>query len=306
VIGIFGANGFIGRQLTRRLAERGAAIRAVSRRFDADFVRLFQDRIDFAEADLRQPLQMASALQGVKTVVQLISTSSPALRNTQPIVDLQENVLPHVLFLQQCIGMGVERFVFLSSGGTVYGPDAPLPTPEHARTSPISSHGLTKLFIEKYLEMHAYVDGMPHVILRLANPYGPSQHFNKGQGLIPAILNRHRRNLPVTIFGDGLARRDYIYIDDAIEAIVKAVMLEAPLNRAINIGSGETHTVLDVIAHIERALGVRIEKEFVAARPTDVGVASLDIGLAERLLGWKPVTPFALGIAKTLAASQAR
>ena len=114
-----------------------------------------------------------------------------------------ENVLPQMRFARDCLAAGVGRLVFVSSGGTVYGPPRYLPIDEAHPTDPLNSHGLTKLMTEKYLGMLAQTRGLDAVVLRVANPFGPTQGFRKGQGLIPAILERQRRGLPV----HGLRRR---------------------------------------------------------------------------------------------------
>jgi UDP-glucose 4-epimerase len=300
MIGVYGANGFIGRHLVRRLVAARRPVRAVSRDFGADFVAEMGGHVDFVRADLGNALAMASSLQDVETVVQLVSTSSPGLQNRYAITDIQDNVIPHVAFLQSCVAAGVTRCVFLSSGGTVYGPGAPLPTPETAATDPISSHGLTKLFVEKYLQMHSRVDGLEHVILRLSNPFGPGQIFRKAQGLIPAILARHAEGQPIRVFGEGLAGRDYVYIGDVIDAIVLALDEPRAKNSVINIGSGQARTVMEVIRSIESLLGTAFELDFVPARNTDVDNNALDVSRARMLLDWSPRTSFMEGLDVTL------
>ena len=300
MIGIYGSNGFIGRHLVRRLASQGRAIRAVSRRQDEHFCRDIGGTVDFVEADLNDSLAMAASLQDVDTVVQLVSTSSPGLRNEYVLEDLSENVIPHVGFLRCCVQAGVRRFMFLSSGGTVYGPEAPTPTGEEAETRPICSHGLTKLVVEKYIQMHAHVDGLDYVILRLANPFGPGQEFRKGQGLIPAVLDRYRKGLPVRIFGNGSAKRDYVYIDDVIDAVVAAVDSEAASRQVLNIASGQARSVAEVVDAIERIAGGTLLREYVDERKTDVDVSELDIRRAARILGWSPATPFEAGLERTI------
>lgn len=301
MIGVYGADGFIGRHLVRYLAARGAPVRAVSRKFDPSFVTSVSGSVEFVEGDLGQPLAMASSLQDVTTVVQLISSSSPGLMNDHAVADITENVVPHVQFLQNCLRAGVKRYIFLSSGGTVYGPDAPVPTPETCPTNPISSHGLTKLFVEKYIQMHGHVDGLEYVILRVANPFGPGQTYRKGQGLVPAIVDRWQKGLPIRVFGDGAARRDYIYIDDVIEAVDAAIRLEGKPRLVLNIGSGDARSVTEVIEAIEQAAGQKFAKEFVSARSTDVDIACLDISKAKSVLGWSPKTGFSDGIAATVS-----
>lgn len=301
MIGVYGADGFIGQHLVRRLIGRGSQVRAVSRRFDRDFSDEIEGKADIVVADLSQPLAMASSLQDVNTVVQLMSSSSPGLRNDHAVADIAENVVPHVEFLENCLSAGVKRYVFISSGGTVYGPNAPVPTPETAPTNPISSHGLTKLVVEKYIQMHGHVDGLEYVILRVANPFGPGQTFRKGQGLVPAIIDRWQKQQPVRIFGDGAARRDYIFIDDVIDAIEAATALPGQPQMILNVGSGETRSVNEVVEAIEAATGSALKREYVEARSTDVDVACLDITRAREVLNWAPKTEFRQGMMRTVA-----
>ena len=300
MIGVYGANGFIGRHILRRLAGDGQAIRAVSRRFDPAFTKHFGEYVEFVEADLRLPLDMASTLQDLDTVIQLVSTSSPGMKNDHAIADIEENVVPHVQFLRNCVQAGVRRYIFISSGGTVYGPGAPIPTPETSPTNPINSHGLTKLIVEKYIQMHGHVDDLEYIILRVANPFGPGQEFRKGQGLIPAILDHWRKNTPVKIFGTGMALRDYLFINDLTDAIQSAALLPGTPRLILNIGSGEVRSVIEVIEAIERATGRQFKREYIEARSTDVDVASLDITLAKEVLNWMPKTLFQDGIRMTV------
>lgn len=307
MIGVYGANGFIGRHLVARLSAQSRPVRAVSRRFDPAFIQRHSAQVDFVEADLRQPLDMASTLQGIDTVVQLISTSSPGLQNAHAVADIHDNVIPHVEFLRTAVQCGVKRIVFLSSGGTVYGPKAPTPTREDSPTNPISSHGLTKLMVEKYIQMHGHVDGLSYVILRVANPYGPGQGFHKGQGLIPALLDRFHKGLPVLIYGDGSAKRDYVFIDDVIDAIEAAILLpQSDTRLVLNIGSGQPLSITEVLAAVEAASGYRLEREYITQRNTDVDISALDPSLAKRMLNWAPKTPFSEGIAETLAKANKR
>src|SRR5690606_29266876 len=138
--------------------------------------------------------------------------------------------------LRECVSVGVRRFVFLSSGGSVYGPvPGDRTIPETHPTNPISSHGVTKLMMEHFIRLHSHLDDLEHVILRVANPYGPGQIVKTGQGLIPALLQRHAKGLPVTVYGDGSAARDYVYIDDVVDAIVRAINITDHQQLTVNI-----------------------------------------------------------------------
>ena len=155
---------------------------------------------------------------------------------------------------------------------------------------------MTKLVIEKYLQMFGYVEGLNYVILRVSNPFGPGQLFRKGQGLIPAVLQRYREGKPIAIFGDGSNERDYIYIDDLVDA-VETVILSGRVNRdVLNIGSGRGASVLEVLDALERELGITFIRTFQPARSTDVPRSILNIDKARRLLNWSPKTTLAVGI----------
>lgn len=246
-------------------------------------------------------MAMQHALVGVKTVVQLVSSSSPAMGNSNASGDIRENVVPHAEFLPMCVQAGVERLIFLSSGGTVYGPHPGVDElSETAPTSPICSHGLTKLMVERLITMHGHVDQLDYVILRVSNPYGPGQVFKNGQGLIPALLGRHERGEPITVFGDGSATRDYIYIDDVLRAVRRAVELGGHRQLTLNVGTGIGRSVMDVIRSIESIAGIAFDIEFVPARDSDVRHVRLDISRARGVLGWAPTTPFEVGLARTL------
>jgi UDP-glucose 4-epimerase len=307
VYAVVGANGFIGRHVVARLAAEGLPVRAISRRFDPEFeTGPLAARVAFVEADIRDPFASVAALEGVSAVLQLVSTSSPGLRNDYLEADITDNVIPQVRFARDALAAGVERYVFLSSGGAVYGRPRAVPIPEDHPLDPLSSHGVTKLACEKYLGLLAATAGLEAVVLRVSNPFGPGQVFRKGQGLVPAILERQARGQPVTIFGDGSARRDYVYIGDVVDAVLAALRLPGiglgggPERGIFNVGSGEGRSVLEILAAVEARLGAPLAREHVPARASDVEVNVLAIDRARAVLGWTPATPFEAAMDRTL------
>lgn len=301
MIAVYGANGFIGRSLMRRLVAENKNIRAISRHFDQSFIDEFRDHAQIIESDFSNNLTMVDTLQGVEEVVQLISTSSPGFGNRYLIDDIEDNIIPHVRFMQNCVEMGIRRYIFISSGGTVYGPTTHIPIPETHQTNPINSHGLSKLVVEKYLGLYSKTDGLECVILRLANAYGPGQILRKGQGLIPAILGRYKKGLPIDIYGDGSALRDYVYIDDVVGAISLAITTPGARNEILNIGSGIGRSVIDIIEAIENLLNIKLERHYISKRDSDVDANVLDVSRAKPVLGWVPMTSFQDGLKATLS-----
>ena len=182
--------------------------------------------------------------------------------NAHLISDLMLNVVPHVTFIKSCIMADVQHFIFISSGGTVYGIPKEKPISENHPTEPLNSYGLGKLVVEHYLKMLSRGTRLGFTTLRVSNPFGPGQTSQKGQGLIPAVLKQFAAGSSVNVLGNGQSERDYIYIEDVIDAIVTCLEHE-PLNDVFNIGSGHGRTVLQVVNAIEHLLGRKIERQFV-------------------------------------------
>lgn len=302
VIGVFGANGFIGRAAVRHLLSRHRQVVAVGRAFPSDYEQIVGGSVDMRVVDFRDALSVHAVLQGIDQAIDLVNSSSPALGNGRVVEDAATNVLPHINFVQSCILSGISRIIFLSSGGTIYGAPSYLPLDENHPTNPLVSYGMAKLMVEHYLRMLTRNSAVDHVILRVSNPFGPGQVLRKGQGLVASILKRQAAGLPITIYGDGESQRDYLYIDDLCTALTAA--LEAPpMHQTFNIGTGHGRSTLEVIEEVEAALGSEIKIEFADDRPTDAKSNVLDCRKATRLLNWTAQTPFGEGIKRTVAAA---
>nr|WP_323690107.1 NAD-dependent epimerase/dehydratase family protein [Rhizobium sp. AN95] len=183
---------------------------------------------------------------------------------------------------------GVKRIVFISSGGTVYGVPKTIPISEEHSTYPTSSYGITKLAIEKYLDLYRSLHGLEYVTLRLANPYGVGQRLDAQQGAIAVFLARALRGEEISIWGDGSVIRDYIYVDDAIDAMVRSVDVNIQGGCVVNIGAGVGYSINEILSAIEKVTGRRTNKKYVEGRTYDVPANVLDISAAARLLGWTP------------------
>ncbi len=302
MIAVFGATGFIGRALTRRLLQDGFEVLALSRTIGKDFGEDLPNTHNLRchAVGLSDLDALRSVLAGADVVFHVVGGSSPGHAGVTLAQGISDHVIPHVDFFEMCCELDLKRLVFLSSGGTVYGRPQSVPINEEHPTNPLSPYGIGKLTQEKYLFMLKEVRGLNSVIVRLSNPFGPGQSFKLNQGLIPAILQRHNANAPVTVFGDGSAKRDYIFIDDAVDALIRLCRTPDADGQVINIGSGEGRSIMDIMTAIEATLGEKLKKEFVPARSTDVDVNVLDISRATRLLGWAPQSLFPEAIQLTV------
>jgi UDP-glucose 4-epimerase len=212
---------------------------------------------------------------------------------------VQKSILPSLAMFDLCRKLGVSRVVFISSGGTIYGRPDLIPTPETAPTEPITAYGISKLAIEKYLALYQHLYQLDYRVLRVSNPYGPFQTAMNNQGVIAALISRAMHDETVEIWGDGSAVRDFIFIDDVIDAMVSAAC-DAGTERIYNIGSGTSHSLREVVAAIQGQLHRDLKIEFKPARPFDVPASVLAIDRARQALGWAPKTAFAVGLDRTI------
>jgi UDP-glucose 4-epimerase len=234
----------------------------------------------------------------------LVATTLPRSSNEDPIHDLESNLLPTVRFLAAAVECGVRKVVFASSGGTVYGIPQTVPIAENHPKQPLCSYGIHKLAIEQYLHLFHSLHGLGYCVLRLANPFGERQRSDASQGAVAVFLDQALRGEEVTVWGDGCAVRDYVYVGDVASAFCLAATHPSATG-VFNVGSGTGHSVNDLLAAIESLLGRAVPRRYSPARAFDVPVNVLDIGLANRVLGWRPRVTFRDGLARTLQWLQA-
>lgn len=294
-VALTGASGFIGGALCRRLVASGFEVVCLLRspRPPVAGVRIVQGSLQDAEA-------VAECVAGAQVCVHLASSSGPSLANADIVSDLEVNLRGGVSLIHACVEASVRRFVLISSGGTVYGPTKQVPIPEGALLSPLNAYGAVKAALETYLGVYHHKFGIQRRVLRLSNPFGPSQASSKGQGVIPIFMDLVRGNRPIEIWGDGSAVRDYLYIDDVIAAIVM-VLSDEGSEHTFNIGSGVGRDLNQVISSIERIAGRRAEVRYKPARSEDVRVNILDCSRARTALGWQPEVAFEVGMERTWA-----
>ena len=298
---VLGGAGFIGSHLAEALLQAGHRVRIFDRPH-LDRLPAFLQRGEFEvfTGDFLNPRTLSPALEGSEIVFHLVSTTLPKTSNDNPMYDVESNVMGTLRLLELCRQQGVRKVVFASSGGTVYGVPRSVPIDESHPTDPICSYGIHKLAIEKYLQLNHRIHGLDYCVVRPANLYGPRQRLDIAQGAVAVFLDRALRGKPIQVWGDGSAVRDYLYVGDAAEALLKAAAFEGE-PRLFNIGSGAGTSLTQLIKEIEALLGRAVPVEYTAARSLDVPANVLDASLARRHLGWAPRTSLAEGLRRTHA-----
>lgn len=252
--------------------------------------------IPYFEGNLSDVSQIEHCMElsGATHVIHLISTTLPKSSNDNMVFDIQSNVVSTIRILDLCVKYRCRKILFMSSGGTVYGIPRVLPITEEHPTNPVCSYGISKLAIEKYIHLYSRNHGLPYVILRASNPYGPGQNLSSGQGVIASFLNKVANRQPLQVWGDGSVVRDYFHVRDLADLTCRATSSQA--TGVFNAGSGSGTSINQLIAMMRGVAGFSPGVIFSPARTFDVPAIVLDSGKAQKAFEWLPKTSLEVGI----------
>lgn len=276
-ITVLGAAGFIGTNLIKFL-ERDINNQILAVDEDLRYFNAcgFDDKVKIVERSFSKEAGFVDLLEGQDVVYHLISTNNPTSSNKNIGADIADNVLITIDVLEACVKNGVRKIIFISSGGTVYGDQVPIPIHESCETNPINTYGIQKLTIEKILYLYYRMHKLDYRIVRLANPYGPYQRPNGILGVVTTFIYHALNDGKLTVYGDGTVIRDYIYIDDAIRGICKIADYNGEY-KVFNLGSGKGTNINEIIDVICKVVDERVVITYLPGRSVDVPVNVLDI-----------------------------
>jgi UDP-glucose 4-epimerase len=286
--------GFIGFNLITSYINKNIDVRVLDCK---PYPTEFEKNVEWVEGSFINKEDIRKAIRGVKTVFHLISTTVPGDRIDEG-EELSVNVIKTIELLKLCLEEQIKRVVFISSA-SVYGYQDYIPISETAATNPISSHGIQKLTIEKFLQLFKYEYGLDYKIMRLSNPYGIGQNIYGRQGFIAIALGRILAGKAIQVRGDGSTIRDYIYIGDVVDACQRLASTSSTEN-IFNIGSGRGSNLMEIIKEMELILGKKILVEHVPERNADIPVSVLDISCARSELNFEPSVGLSEGLRKTM------
>ncbi len=288
---LMGGSGFIGQALCRRLAALPVQVVVVSHTqpsFTADNIRWRQASLD--DATLLHELLPAS-----EVVIHLASRTTPGISAQAPVREATDNLFPALRLIETLQQYPQVHLIFLSSGGALYGPASPVPVSETQCPHPQSYYGAGKVAVEAFLDA-LRAQGQPVTVLRPSNAYGPGQPLRPGFGLIRTVLEQIRRGNPITVWGDGSTVRDYLYIDDLVDALM--AVIEKKLCGLFNLGYGRGHSIHEIVALAQETTGIVPTVHHAATRVVDVPSIVLDSTMLRTLSGWQPGTPLQDGMAR--------
>jgi UDP-glucose 4-epimerase len=296
---LIGGAGYIGAQLVPELLRRGRSVTVLGRKAVPEY--FLPASATYVSGDFTDGSLLTALLDSHAEVVHLANASAPSTSLVDPLADLLRNLPPAVHLFAECAKREA-KLLLVSSGGTVYGQALGLPIRENHPTRPISPYGVTKLSLESYAGLYAATQGLKLVCVRPANAYGIGQRAFTGQGFVSTAIASAMRGLPVRIFGDSGAVRDYIYISDVVSGIAAALEY-GQVGEIYNIGTGlglSNRDVTDMMAPLLRKLGVNLVIEHLPARVSDVNSNVLDSSKLQLATGWHPTVDFAEGLRRTV------
>lgn len=301
-IAILGAAGFIGTNLAIELAKNTAdRVTIIDEKniYFAHYPQEILSRVEIMELSFNEETDFNECIKGKDVVYHLISTSNPTTSNRNIGKELADNILITIHLLEACVKNHVRKILFLSSGGTVYGKEAVCPIVENSKNQPISAYGIQKLTIEKVLYLYNHLYGLDYCIIRLSNPFGPYQRPNGQLGVITTFIYNALHRKKIYIYGDGTVIRDYLYISDAVRAVLNLAGGNAK-HHIYNVGSGKGTSVNRIVNIINNELGLVTEVEYTGARNVDVPINYLDVSRYESEFGKIEKISLISGMKKTM------
>jgi len=303
---VTGGAGFIGSHLADALVARGdevAVVDELSSGREANLDAALSAGARLVRGDIRDGARLARIVAEARpeAIFHLAAQVDVRVSLADPAFDARTNVEGTVNVLEAARAAGAERVVFASTGGAMYGETDVLPTPETVEPLPIAAYGQSKYCAERYLGLYERLYGLSTIALRFGNVYGPRQDPHGEAGVIAIFCGKLREGVRPKIFGDGRQTRDYIYVGDLVEALVRAGDTRG--GGVVNVGTEEETSVLHIVGVLSGLHGADApEPEFAPPRLGEIERSCLDATRARELLGWRSSTPIDEGLGLTYGA----
>jgi UDP-glucose 4-epimerase len=297
---VTGGAGFIGSHVADQLVASGHDL-AVIDNLSMGKREYVPAAAQFYPYDIKSP-ETVELIRGWRpqVILHFAAQMSVQASVSNPAFDAQENILGSLNLLQAAADAKVEKFIFSSTGGAIYGDDAPLPAREEDRARPEAPYGIAKLSVEHYLHFYHREHGIIPIALRYANVFGPRQNGMGEAGVVAIFIEKFLAGQQPRINGDGLQTRDFVFVGDIVAANLLA--LTYPRAGAFNIGTGQETDILTVYLKLQELMVSPLGPEHGPAKPGEQRRSALDSTLAQRELGWQPRVSLAEGLAQTVAA----
>ena len=305
---ITGGLGFIGSNLAHRLVALGAQVTILDALMPQNFGNMnnldgIQGKVDIVVDDIRNSDVMKRLVVDKEFIFNMAGQVNYILGMNDPKLDFDISCLGHLTLLEACRQCNTRARIVFSSSRMVYRRLLELPVPENAPLDPLTIYGIHKLTGERYHRLYSLVHDIPTVSLRITNPYGPRQNVRAGKyGIVNWFLAQAMRGETLRVFGEGRQLRDYIYIDDLVEVILRAAMLPGLEGQVYNAGMGRGTIFREMVESVLKAAqaGTVEYVEWPANyRNIETGDFVADIRLVENAIGYRPATTLMDGLMRT-------
>jgi UDP-glucose 4-epimerase len=304
---VTGGLGFMGFNLVRALEGAGATLGVLSHSWPPhpEGEESARDWVKFFKGDIRDPVVLDEAVVGCEVIFHLAGKSGPVASNASPLDDLDVNSRGTLTLLDSCRRLNPAVKVVFPSSRLVYGAAAKLPVGESEPTAPLSIYGIHKLAAEQYMLLYQRLHGLRASILRITNPYGPFQRPEQNRyGIVNWFIHEALHGHTLTVYGEGAQLRDYIHVDDVVDAMLTAGLAPEADGKIFNVGSGRGVSFVEMAEHIIRSAGRGRLKHVdwpADAALVETGDFVADTSLIAKQLGWKARIPLESGIEDVIA-----
>lgn len=299
---VTGGAGFIGSHICTALLGRGGRVRVLDNLITGKRANLAHlgSRVEFIEGSITDPEILKQAVAGVDVIFHQAAIPSVPRSVKEPQLNHDANVNGTFNVLMAARDAGVKRVIFAASS-SAYGETERLPKEETMLPSPLSPYAAAKVMGEYYCQVFTRVYGLATVSLRYFNVFGPRQDPSSPySGVISKFVTSLLADEAPTIFGDGEQSRDFTYIDNVVEANLRAAESEAAVGEIINVAIGERITLNQLLAELQQIIGTNLKPVYAEARAGDVRHSLADITRARKLLGYEPLVGLAEGLQRTV------
>ncbi len=302
---VTGGAGFIGSTLVDRLLAEGHEVDVVDDLSTGSLANLAEARTDrsrrfsFHRMDIRSPgVVDLVAHRKPEVIFHLAAQADVRISISRPVFDAEVNIIGSLNVFQGALAAGTRKVVFASSGGTIYGTPEEIPTREGHPQRPISPYGIAKKVLSDYAHFYREIHGLDYSAMAFANVYGPRQDPHGEAGVVSIFAGKMLARERPTIFGDGQQTRDFVFVDDVVDSLVRAV--ERGDGLLFNIGTGQETSVQMLYDTMAQVMGYKEPPRYAGARTGELLRSALDPHRAEVHLGWKPFTTLEDGLRQTI------
>lgn len=296
---VTGGAGFIGSHVVERLVNEGYTVRIIDNLYTGKLSNiqgpLNSGKVEFVKGDIRDASTVEKSLDGVSMVIHMAALVSVPFSVKNPDFTFDVNLLGTLNLLRSSSKKKIKKFVFISSCSVCGDPES-LPVTEESQTNPISPYAESKLIAERYCLGFSERHLLETVILRFFNVYGPRQGLNDYSGVITIFMNKTKKNLPLTIYGDGTQTRDFVNVTDIARAVTASLKSGDVNGEIFNIGSGKATSIKELAETIIELMSTKSKISYQPCRPGDIKDSYADISKAKKYLYYEPKVSLRKGL----------